>query len=119
MPPSHSNYFERKDLFGGIGTVKIWNLSSTMKQQETPPFTASLWCSLQGKGFVGPHKQQEFPEMIICLSGKGIVQVQHITHEFYSGVQIYLPLGSVLSIKNILEEELEYLIIKAEHSHNP
>ena len=118
MPPSHSNYFERKDLFGGTGTVKIWNLSSTMKQQEISPFRASLWCSLQGHGFVGPHKQQEFPEMIICLSGKGMVQVQQKTHEFFPGIQIYLPLGSVLSIKNSMEEELEYLIIKAEHSHH-
>ena len=114
MPPSNSNYFERKDLFGGSGRVRIWNLISN--QQNQIPFTASLWCSLEGHGFVGPHKQQECPEIIICLSGNGTVKVQQISHDFQVGVQVYLPLGSVLSIKNTSGEELEYLIIKAEIS---
>ena len=113
MPPNtNQKYFDRRDLFGGTGRVRIWNLLNP--NQKPSPFTASLWCSLESQGNVGRHKQQDYPEIIICLSGKGTITVQDIEYEFQTGIQVYLPLGSVLSINNESNEELEYLIIKAQ-----
>ena len=113
MPPKNKDipHFDRSDLFGGKGRVRIWNL--VPPNTNYPPFTASLWCSLECSGYVGKHLQQVCPEIIICLSGKGRISVDDTTHDFQAGIQVYLPLGSVLAIQNEGEEELEYLIIKA------
>ena len=113
MPPKDNNipHFDRSDLFGGKGRVRIWNLIPPNTTHA--PFTASLWCSLEAMGNVGRHLQQVYPEIIICLSGKGRISVDDASHEFQVGTQVYLPLGSVLAIQNEGEEELEYLIIKA------
>ena len=109
MNPQTAHHFERSDLFGGKGKVRIWNLLTS----PSSPFVASLWCSLEGNGYVGPHKQKDHPEIVICLSGEGKVTVQGVKYNFIRGVQVYLPLGATLSIKNTDSQELIYLIIKA------
>ncbi|MBM74464.1 MAG: hypothetical protein CMK59_03615 [Proteobacteria bacterium] len=101
--------FQRSDLFGGTGTVTIWNILNTVQQ----PFSAALWCELEAGGFVGPHLQQRDPEMVICLSGEGTATVNKIPHELRAGTLVGLPLGAVLSIRNDGAEPLTYLIIKA------
>ena len=106
--PSGSS-FQRADLFGGTGTVTIWNI---LKQAQEP-FSAALWCELEIGGFVGPHVQQRDPEMVICLAGQGTAKVNGTPYKLVTGELVSLPLGATLSIRNEGEEPLKYLIIKA------
>ena len=104
-----SGSFQRSNLFGGTGTVTIWNI---LKQAQEP-FSAALWCELEVGGFVGPHVQQRDPELIICLSGQGTAKVNGQAHKLVTGELVCLSLGATLSIRNEGEELLKYLIIKA------
>ena len=80
-----------------------------------PPFSAVLWCSLEANGDVGRHRQQDDPEIVIGISGEGVAQVGNREHALVCGTMVYLPLGQVLSIRNIHSTKpLVYLIIKAQ-----
>ena len=110
MRPDTAPSFTQKDLFGGHGSVDIWNL----RTMNCPPFTASLWCSLEPGGLVGRHRQQDDPELVIVLSGAGVATIGKLEQLITCGVMVYLPYGQVLSIRNTSESEpLVYLIIKA------
>ena len=114
MSLSNAHHFQQKDLFGGTGTVDIWNL----KAQSAPPFTAVLWCELEPNGRVGHHRQSDYPEILIGISGQGLVEVNRkaLKDAFTEGSFVYLPLGAVLAIENPHSEPLKYLIIKAQQS---
>ena len=111
MSLSNAHHFQQKNLFGGTGTVDIWNLMA----RQAPPFAAVLWCELEPNGRVGHHRQTDHPEILIGLSGMGIVEVNRtaIDAPFTEGSFVYLPLGAVLAIENTGTESLKYLIIKA------
>ena len=101
----------RKDLFGGTGTVKVWNLL----RRAAPPFTAALACELDPGGRVGRHRQQHFPEIVIGIEGLGEAVVGKQQHALRPGDVVYLPLGETLELINHSDSEpLQYLIIKAE-----
>ena len=102
--------FTRKDLFGGRGTVNIWNL---MGKKNASPFSAVLWCELAPKGIVGLHRQQDDPEIVICIEGQGKAKVSGTEHDLEAGSMVHLPHGSSLAIKNLADSPLRYLIIKA------
>ena len=108
--PLHLNPGARRDLFGGRGKVQVWSL---LHPRALEPFKAALWCELEPSGVVGRHVQQEFPEILICLSGEGVVTVGHESHRFTTGVCLTLPLGEVLQISCGAGGPLSYLIIKA------
>lgn len=100
----------RADLFGGQGTVKVWNLMRTRSE----PFTAALWCELDAGGSVGRHRQEHFPEIVIGVEGRGEATVDDTTHPLSQGDMVHLPKGSVLSLRNLDQSApLRYLIIKA------
>jgi quercetin dioxygenase-like cupin family protein len=100
----------RVDLFGGQGTVRVWSLLGDAAE----PFTAVLSCELVPGGSVGRHVQEEFPELVVGLSGDGDAWVGEELHALSAGDTVYLPLGSVLSIANRSSvTSLRYLIIKA------
>jgi quercetin dioxygenase-like cupin family protein len=100
----------RKDLFGGRGEVRVWSLLDA----DAGPFTAILSCELAPAGSVGPHVQQECPEVVIGVEGNGQVTVDGRVQSLCSGDAIYLPLGSVLAIENRSSDgPLRYLIVKA------
>ena len=102
--------FVRVDLFGGRGEVRV----SSLLTGPADPFTAVLSCSLDAGGSVGRHVQEEFPEIIVGLSGDGEAVVDERAHALGSGDVVHLPLGSVLSITNRSSTEpLRYLIVKA------
>jgi quercetin dioxygenase-like cupin family protein len=104
----------RKDLFGGNGAVQIWNCLSS---NSTNPFKAALWCALEPGGFVGRHRQVEFPEVVLCVGGTGRAMVDDNPQPLEKGVLVYLPLGSTLSIHNESDKlSLEYVIIKVQSS---
>lgn len=104
----------RENLFGGKGAVQIWNCLSS---QPTDPFKAALWCALEPGGFVGRHRQVEFPEIVLCVGGTGRAVVDDIPHSLEKGVLVYLPLGSTLSLHNESDKlPLEYVILKAQAS---
>ena len=104
--------FSRRALFGGEGEVKIWNLLPAPAQCE--PFRAALWCELEPGGSVGAHRQEHFPELIICVAGEGVIQVGARATHFRPGSAVYLPLGSVLQLRNQSDQRpLSYWIIKA------
>jgi oxalate decarboxylase/phosphoglucose isomerase-like protein (cupin superfamily) len=112
MTPKKPANFTQRDLFGGSGAVDIWNLRTS----NCPPFSASLWCSLEPSGVVGRHRQQDDPEIVICIAGEGVATVGKTEHAMVTGVMLYLPYGQVLSIENkSAEESLDYLIIKAKN----
>jgi quercetin dioxygenase-like cupin family protein len=97
-------------LFGGRGDVRVWSLLDG----EAGPFTAVLSCELSPGGTVGPHVQQEFPEIVIGVEGHGEATVDGHLHALRAGDAVYLPLGSVLTIENrAADTALRYLIIKA------
>ena len=60
--------FVREDLFGGRGKVRIWDM---LGGQKIDPFTVALACELEPAGSVGTHVQQEFPEIVVCVEGRG------------------------------------------------
>lgn len=97
-------------LFGGAGEVRVSSLLSAAAE----PFTAVLSCSLAPGGTVGRHVQQEFPEVVIGVSGQGEAVVDGTRHPLGADDAVFLPLGSVLSIVNrSASEPLRYLIVKA------
>ena len=99
----------RTALFGGCGSVKLWSLL----RGPAEPFTAVLACALEPRGHVGRHKQQEFPEIVIGLSGSGEVTINGVQQPLGTGDCVYLPLGGVMELKNLSDnEDLHYLIIK-------
>jgi len=100
----------REALFGGQGTVAVWNLM----KGAAPPFSAILACELEPRGLVGPHVQQRDPEIVIGVEGEGIATVGKDTISLTPGVVVHVPHGRRLSLQNVSETEpLRYLIIKA------
>jgi quercetin dioxygenase-like cupin family protein len=100
----------RSELFGGRGDVRVWSLLDA----EAGPFTAVLSCELSPGGSVGPHVQQEFPEVVIGVEGQGEATVDGRRQPLSAGDAVFLPLGSVLAIENRAPDApLRYLIIKA------
>lgn len=99
-----------RDLFGGSGTVKVYNLDPS----PMPPFAAALWCELDPAGAVGRHVQEEFPEIVVGLEGEGEATVDGVAAPLQAGTVVQLPLGAVLSLRNLSDEQsLRYLILKA------
>lgn len=116
MQIGHGPPFVRESLFGGCGRVLVWNL---LGRRLAPPFTAVLSCVLEENGRVGRHKQDEFDEIVVGLTGYGEARVDGKAQPFGPGAVVYLPLGSALELVNEApDKELRYLIIKAEH-HEP
>jgi quercetin dioxygenase-like cupin family protein len=100
----------REALFGGHGRVRVWALLAS----PALPFTAVLACELEPHGSVGAHVQQQYPELVICLSGRGHVAVNGVDADFSAGKVVELPHGQTLAIDNgASEEPLRYLIIKS------
>jgi quercetin dioxygenase-like cupin family protein len=110
MQPPQGTPDVRKDLFGGHGAVKVWSLL----RGPAAPVTAVLYSELAPGGTVGKHVQQEFPEIVIGLEGRGEAHVDDGPHALEGHSVVHLPLGSVLSIANLSDTvPLRYLIIKA------
>ena len=110
MAESKHPSFVRTDLFGGRGEVRVSNLLGA----SADPFMAVLACSLAPGGSVGRHVQEEFPQIVVGLSGNGEAVVDGTAHDLGPNDVVFLPLGSVLSLANRSETEpLRYLIVKA------
>lgn len=101
----------KNDLFGGQGIVQVWDLQA---QREAGPFKASLWCRLEANGIVGPHIQENYDELILCISGSGNATINHECFALAPGIQVFLKRGKVLEIKAESTQPLIYLIIKVE-----
>jgi hypothetical protein len=100
----------RHGLFGGEGAVRVWALTA----KPTLPFTAVLACELEPSASVGPHVQEQYPEIVIAISGRGIVKVNDEPVAFEGGRVVELAQGHTLAISNTSNTEpLRYLIIKA------
>ena len=103
----------RRDLFGGRGVVQVWDLLADYTKMPAP-FAAVLSCELEPGGSVGRHLQEHFPELVIGLAGDGEANVDGRELSLAPGDVVYLPLGSVLALRNRSETEpLAYLIVKA------
>jgi quercetin dioxygenase-like cupin family protein len=103
----------RSALFGGTGDVRVWNLLAG-HQHAPHPFTAVLSCELDPGGHVGRHVQQQFPEIVVGLSGDGEALVDGKPMALGEGDVVHLPLGSTLELRNRSDlVPLSYLIIKA------
>jgi quercetin dioxygenase-like cupin family protein len=111
MPFGDRAPFARDALFGGKGTVHVWNL---LGPAAAAPFTAVLGCTLVPGGSVGRHRQDEYPEIVIGLEGDGEAEVDGRICGLGPGDVVHLPLGSVLALRNRSDREpLRYLIVKA------
>lgn len=101
----------RQDLFGGRGIVRVWALVPAPAR----PFTAILACELEAGASVGTHVQQDYPEIVVAVSGAGAVLANGQRSAFRAGNVVELPLGHTLSIENESSDvPLRYLIIKAQ-----
>ena len=110
-PLDSENASIRERLFGGNGAVHIWNC---LGSQAAEPFKAVLWCALEPGGFVGRHRQEVFPEIVICVGGQGRAIVGETMHPLTEGALVFLPVGTSLSLHNDSKTEaLNYIIIKA------
>jgi quercetin dioxygenase-like cupin family protein len=99
----------RTALFGGEGTVRVWDLGA-----RTPPFTAVLYCELEPAGRVGAHKQDADEEVVIVIEGEAVLYVDRKAHACVPGSAVALPLGATLEIDNAsIEAPVRYLIVKA------
>jgi quercetin dioxygenase-like cupin family protein len=97
----------RKALFGGRGTVRVWNAA------EVPPgFEVALGCELSARGSVGPHAQEHCDELVIGVSGRGTARVNGQRTVLSPGVVVPVPVGAVLELK-AGATKLRYLIVKA------
>ena len=100
----------RHALFGGQGAVRVWALTAL----PALPFTAVLACELEASGSVGAHVQEQYPEIVIAISGRGSVNVNDAPRSFTAGQVVELAQGHTLAIFNTsTDEPLRYLIIKA------
>jgi quercetin dioxygenase-like cupin family protein len=107
----------REGLFGGRGKVQVWDM---LGPRPAAPFRAVLACELDPGGSVGQHVQTEFPEIVISMEGEGVAEVDGTAHPLVPGELVFLPLGSVLAIRNAsAEHPLRYLIIKAGGDSEP
>lgn len=106
----------RQGLFGGQGAVRVWALTP----RPALPFTAILACELEPGASVGPHVQQDYPELVIAISGSGSVQVNGVATTFAAGQVVELAHGHTLAISNASSAQpLRYLIIKAKQAATP
>lgn len=100
----------RERLFGGQGAVRVWSLVA----MPLLPFTAVLACELEPHASVGAHVQEQYPEIVVGVSGSGRVAVNGVERAFAAGSVVELELGQTLAISNAAgSEPLCYLIIKA------
>ncbi|HEX6764009.1 MAG TPA: cupin domain-containing protein [Polyangiaceae bacterium] len=100
---------ERRELFGGTGTVRVWDLGPT-----PPPFTAALFCQLDPGGQVGEHVQATDQEIIVVVAGEAVLYVDGRPRGCVPGDAVGLPLGSTLAIDNASSTEpVRYVIVKA------
>jgi quercetin dioxygenase-like cupin family protein len=110
MPNQKHPGIVREALFGGVGTVRV----TSPLAGDSGPFTAVLACELAPSGSVGPHVQEEFPEVVLGCAGSGLATVDGVPHALDPGDAVYLPLGAVLAIDNRSSElPLTYFIVKA------
>lgn len=111
MVVAKGNGDRRAELFGGKGTVTVWNLLGRL---QAPPFTAVLSCELEAGGSVGRHHQEHFPEIVVGLEGDGAAVVDGEEQALRAGDVVFLPLGSSLALENrSAVDVLRYLIVKA------
>ncbi|MDX2012939.1 MAG: cupin domain-containing protein [Myxococcaceae bacterium] len=97
----------RDALFGGRGTVRVWNVA------EVPQgFEVALGCELSARGSVGPHAQEHCDELVIGVSGRGKARVDGVDHVLEAGAVVPVPQGSVLELQ-AGATKLRYLIVKA------
>lgn len=102
----------RTNLFGGSGSVRVWNLLGPAL--PVPPFSAVLACELDPSGSVGAHRQERDSEIVVGLDGQGRVTVNGQERPLLRHDVIPLPVGAVLTIENLSDSEpLRYLIVKA------
>jgi quercetin dioxygenase-like cupin family protein len=101
----------RAGLFGGRGTVRVWDLAGDPK---VAPFSAVLACELEPASSVGKHVQQRDPEIVIVIEGTGTAHVGGEPQELRPGAVVELPFGKSLALENGSDTEpLRYLIVKA------
>ncbi len=113
MSPRKGQADRRANLFGGRGTVQVWNLLAEF-ERAPEPFTAVLSCELDPGGSVGRHVQEQFPELVIGLAGDGEARVDGAARPLGPGDVVHLPRGAVLELHNRSDADaLRYLIIKA------
>ena len=99
----------RTALFGGEGTVRVWDLGA-----RVGALSANLWCELEPGGRVGKHVQSHDDEVIIVLEGEAVIYVQGQAHACVRGSAVPLPIGRTLEIDNASPTEpVRYLIVKA------
>jgi len=108
--PEARGPWARRGLFGGSGEVQVWDL---LAGRAAPPFEAALWCELEAGGSVGAHQQQEHPELVVCVWGRGEAWVGEARHPLAPGACVFLPLGARLRLSAAEEGPLGYLILKA------
>ncbi len=100
----------RTALFGGRGAVRVWDL---LGGRAAEPFSAVLACELEPGGSVGAHVQQRDPEIVVCVAGDGVAEVDGAPHPLGPGAVVHLPFGKTLAIANrSAAEPLFYFIIK-------
>jgi quercetin dioxygenase-like cupin family protein len=116
MRPENQTPFRQQDLFGGQGEVRIWDLFGTT---HLPPFESVLACELDPDGSVGAHRQATADEILVILEGQATAGVDGEKRHLEVGSLVALPMGSLMTLKNLDEERpLRYLIIKARRSQS-
>jgi quercetin dioxygenase-like cupin family protein len=99
----------RPSLFGGEGTVRVWDLGG-----RVGALSAVLFCELEPGGRVGKHVQSHDDEVVIVLEGEAVIYVQGQPHACVKGSAVPLALGQTLEIDNASPTEpVRYLIVKA------
>ena len=111
MRPKGIDPFAQQNLFGGQGTVFVYDL---LQGRVTPPFDAVLACELAPGGSVGKHVQEFSHEIIIVVRGEGTAMVDSESQDLGSGSVVHVAHGQSLSLQNSSDQQaLSYLIVKA------
>ncbi len=110
MPIRKGTARERVDLFGGSGTVLVWDL---LEGKARGPFKGVVSCELEPAGSVGRHVEERYAELVIGVEGTGEVRVGGKANALMAGDVVYLPRGEVMEILNLSGDvPLQYLILK-------
>lgn len=102
----------RPALFGGVGSVRVWDLGG-----RVGALSAVLHCELDPGGRVGKHVQSHDDEVVVVLDGEAVIYVSGKAHACVPGSAVPLAIGQTLEIDNASPEvPLRYLIVKARAS---
>ena len=69
------------------------------------------WASLAVGCSFKPHYHQDMEEVFIILSGRALIKIENEEGELEKGDAIIIPIGKTHTMKNISDEDVNYVAL--------